>query len=144
MAYGGRVSDPLAHSLPWLDLLRKLIPVGKYLAAREQARRRIREREAAEAMRRGGILLAQFCMLHGHPQDTSVLEAESPLWCGCAWQRDVIYTRSGKPQRVIHVIRRDPTTGNRLAITFADTGEPPTEDVLEQAREAFAIRETGG
>lgn len=133
------MSDPLLESLPWLDLARKLFPAGRYLAVKRQVRRLVRYREAAEAMQRGTVRLAQTCALHGCPQDIEGLEGGQPLWCGCEWLRDVIYPRGGKPQRVVRVIRRDPVTGTRRAVTFADTGAYPDEDVLNQVREALGL-----
>lgn len=133
------IPDPLAHWLPWLGAAREALSSGRYVVMRRQVKRRIAEREAAECLRRGSVLLSQMCLLHGLPQDTSALQTGPPLWCGCTWQRDVIYARGGKAQRVIRVGRRDPVTGAWLVASWADTGSSPGDEVLEQAREALRL-----
>jgi hypothetical protein len=131
------MSDPLWESLPLLDLARKAIPVLEYLSASRRYERARRRREAIEALRRGRLMAAQLCPLHGFPGSVDGLPFGPALWCGCEWWRDVIYP-DYKPLQVVRWSRLVPVTGERLVATFPESDLPLREDQLQRLRESFS------
>ncbi len=114
------MTDPLTYCLPWLRLARDALSAGKYLAVRQQVKRRREEREAVENLRFGGILAAQLCPVHGWPEDTKTLQPNSPRWCGCV-SRTVTSAGTGGTARFTRQLGvRDPGTGSFTVYEWPD------------------------